>query len=72
MNNNKKHFSNYIVILSIIMIVGFTVCAFVLQFVTKMEVSSTLIISWFSFWTVEVSALALIKTNKVKNNKKKE
>lgn len=68
----KKHFSDYIVYISIFMIVGYTIAAFILQFCGLMEVSSTLTGCWYGFWTVEIVALAAIKNTKTKNQKNKE
>lgn len=68
-SKRKKHFSDYIVYISIMMIVGYTVAAFILQFIGLMEVSSTLTGCWYSFWTVEIITLATIKNTKTKNQK---
>jgi hypothetical protein len=45
----------------------FSVVAIILQFVCQVELSSTLILCWYGFWTTEVALLAGIKMNKVKN-----
>lgn len=63
----KRSFADYIVFVSIFMVASFTIAAFVLQFRGMMEVSSTLTTCWFAFWTVEIVALAAIRTSKVKN-----
>lgn len=62
----KKHrkVSNIILIIAIIAIVSYTVASFVLQYYTNVEVSSTLTTCWYSFWTVELVAMAGIKINK--------
>lgn len=62
----KKHrkVSNIILVIAIIAIVLYTVAAFVLQFYTSIEVSSTLTTCWYSFWSVELLAMAGIKINK--------
>lgn len=67
----KKHFSDYIVAAAITAIALYTVAAVVLQFCGFTEISSTLTTCWFSFWTVEVVALAAIKGGKVKHGDKK-
>lgn len=69
---NKRHFANYIVFLSIIAITVFTIAAFVLQFKGYMEISTTLTACWFAFWTVEIVALASIRNQKTKYEKKEE
>lgn len=68
-SKRKKHFADYIVFISIFMIVGYTIAAFILQFCGLMEVSSTLTGCWYGFWTVEIVALAAIKNTKTKNQK---
>ena len=67
----KKHFSDYIVAAAIVAIGIYTAAAVVLQFCGFMEISSTLTTCWFSFWTVEIVALAAIKGGKVKHGNKK-
>ena len=68
----KAQFADYIVFLSIFAVTAFTVAAFILQFRGMMEISTTLTTAWFAFWTVEIVALAAIRTSKVKHNYKKE
>ena len=63
----KRSFADYIVFVSIFMVASFTIAAFLLQFRGMMEISSTLTTCWFAFWTVEIVALAAIRTSKVKN-----
>lgn len=65
----KKHFADYIVFISIAAVTLFTAAGIVLQFVRQVEISSQLTISWFTFWTVEIVALATIKNRKIKNQK---
>lgn len=67
----KKHFSDYIVAAAITAIALYTVSAVVLQFCGFMEIFPTLTTCWFSFWTVEIVALAAIKGGKVKHGDKK-
>ena len=62
----KMKFSNKIVILSIVAIVGFTIGAFLVQLKTGNELSSALIGAWFAFWSTEIIALTTIKNNKTK------
>lgn len=66
----KKHrkVSNIILVIAIIAIVAYTLAAFVLQFYTSVEISSTLTTCWYSFWTVELVAMAGIKINKDMHN----
>lgn len=66
----KRHFADYIVFLSILAVTGFTVAAFLLQFKGLMEISATLTGCWFAFWTVEIIALASIRNQKTKHEKK--
>ena len=67
MKKRKKHFSDYIVAAAITAIVLYTSAAVVLQFCGLTEISATLTTCWFSFWTVEIVALATIKNSKTKN-----
>ena len=67
----KKHFSDYIVATAITAITLYTVAAVLLQFCGFTEISSTLTTCWFSFWTVEIVALAAIKGGKVKHGDNK-
>lgn len=68
----ERNFADVIVYISIIAVVVFTVAAFVLQFKGLMEISPTVTTCWFAFWTVEIVALAAIKTSKVKHDYEKE
>jgi hypothetical protein len=68
--SKKRHFADYIVFISIFAVTGFTVAAFVLQFKGLMEISATLTGCWFAFWTVEIIALASIRNQKTKHEKK--
>ena len=67
MKRRKKHFSDYIIAAAIAAIVLYTLAAVVLQFCGLTEISATLTTCWFSFWTVEIVALATIKNSKTKN-----
>lgn len=72
----KAQFADYIVFLSIFAVTAFTVAAFILQFRGMMEISTTLTTAWFTFWTIEIIALASIRNVKIKKeydkNKNKE
>lgn len=70
MTKKKRHFANYIVFISILAVTAFTCAAFVLQFKGFMEISTTLTTCWFAFWTVEIIALASIRNQKTKHEKK--
>lgn len=63
----KKRFSNLIVFLAIIAVVGYTAAALILQFVIHIEVSQTLTLCWYGFWSCEIFAMTGIKIAKVKN-----
>lgn len=67
-SKKKRSFADYIVFISIFMVATFTIAAFALQFCGMMEISATLTTCWFAFWTVEIVALAAIRTSKVKNH----
>lgn len=70
-SQRKKHFSDYIVAAAITAVALYTAASVVLQFCGFTEISSTLTTCWFSFWTVEIVALAAIKSGKVKHGNKK-
>lgn len=71
--HRKRHFADYIVYLAIIAVIGYTVTAFVLQFLPdKIEISPTLTTCWYAFWGTELITLATIKNCKTKHNKNKE
>jgi hypothetical protein len=57
--------SNKVLLSSIAAIVMFTIACLYIQYKTEVEVSSTLITLWYSFWTVEIVALTGIKITKV-------
>ena len=61
----KMKTSNKVLLTSIIAVVLFSIVCLYIQYTTSMEVSSTLISLWYSFWTVEVVSLAGIKVSKV-------
>lgn len=68
----KRKTSTVILIAAIANITWFTIAAIILQFVTSVELSSTLITCWYAFWTSEVVILAGIKVTKVAKNYKNE
>ncbi len=68
----KKSTSNVMLVLIVIAIVLYTAAAFALQYFAHEEISSTVTTAWFTFWTVEIVALAAIKTSKVKHEYKKD
>ena len=65
--NRKKKFMDRMVVLSAAMIVLFTIAAIVLQFVTSVELSGTLITCWYAFWTAEIFSLVSIKNTNTKH-----
>lgn len=67
-NWSKMSTSNKVLLSSIVAIISFTIICLYIQYATSMEVSSTLITLWFSFWTVEIISLAGIKVSKVFKN----
>ena len=64
---SKKKVSNIMLVIICIMIIGYTVADFALQYFTQIEVSPTLTNAWFAFWGTELIALTAIKTTKVKH-----
>lgn len=67
MMKNKKKVSNIMLVLICTMIILYTAANFALQYLAGIEVSPTLTTAWFAFWSVELVALAAIKTTKVKH-----
>lgn len=68
--SRKVKTSNKVLASSIVAVILFTIACLYIQYTTSMEVSSTLITLWYSFWTVEIVSLAGIKISKVfKENK---
>lgn len=63
---NNKSYAQKLLPWIIVAIVLYTVAAFVLQFVTQVEISSTLTTAYFAFWTAEIIAIASIKNVKEK------
>lgn len=64
-SKNKMKTSNRVLMASIIAVISFTIACLYIQYTTSIEVSSTLITLWYSFWTVEIISLAGIKISKV-------
>ena len=62
----KKHFSDYVVFISLSAVAIYTTTAFILQFSGQGEVSPTLTTCFYSFFGVELASLALIKHSKNK------
>ena len=66
----RKRKSDYVLVFSVLAIVGYTVAGIAVQILTSTEISPTLTTAWYSYWTVEIVALAGIKiTNIVKGEK---
>jgi hypothetical protein len=71
-HTQKKSFADKVVYVSIAAVTLFTIIALVFHYIDKVDLSDTLITAWFSFWGVEIIALATIKTSKVKHGYEKE
>ena len=67
MKKKKFHMSKLIVPFVILSLFSFTGLAIYLQFVTQVELSSTLITCFFAFCTGELWLLASIKKTKIKS-----
>jgi hypothetical protein len=68
----KKNYAKKLLPWIIVAVMSYTIAAFILQFFTSVEISSTLTTCYFSFWTIEIISLAGIKTMKVKKNKEND
>ena len=64
--------SNVMLVIIVFMVTLYTVASFVLQFVTTIEISSTLTTCFFAFWSAEIVALMGIKISKVKKKEEEE
>lgn len=62
----KRHVRNYILFISILAVILYTVTAFILQFVVGVEASPTLTTCFYSFFGVEIITLASITKHKNK------
>ena len=67
-HKSKMKTSNKVLIASILAIILFTIACMYIQYTTSIEVSSTLITFWYTFWTAEIVSLAGIKVTKVIKN----
>ena len=63
-----KKVSNIVLIAACVAVVSYAAVAVIAHFVTGFELSPTLTTAWFSFWGVEIIALATIKNCKTKHN----
>ena len=61
----KKKTSSIMLVIIVIAIVGYFLAAYALQKNGGIEISPTLTTCWFSFWGVEIVALAGIRVSKV-------
>ena len=67
-DRKKRKVSNMMLIIIVFAIVGYVAAAYYMQYHTGIEMSNVVTTCWFSFWTVEIVALAAIKRGKLKNN----
>ena len=68
----KKHFSDYIVFISLIAVALYTIAIFALLFKRGIEPSATFTTAYFAFFSVELASLAAIKYGKTKHGNKTE
>ena len=61
----KKKVSNIMLVIVCVMIFVYTAASFILQYFTSVEISPTLTNAWFTFWAIELFALAGIRVSKV-------
>lgn len=67
---HKMDIMDLFVYISMTAIIAYTIPAFVLQFLGLMEISPTLTISWYGFWTTEIVLLASLKSSKNRHKAK--
>ncbi len=63
-----KKVSNIVLIAACAAVIGYAATAIIAHFVSGIELSPTLTTSWFSFWGVEIIALATIKNCKTRHS----
>lgn len=68
MKKKLKKVSNIVLIAAVTAVVGYATVAIIAHFATGIELSPTLTTAWFSFWGVEIIALATIKNCKTKHH----
>ena len=68
MQKKLKKVSNIVLIAACAAVVGYAATAVIIHVVTGIELSPTLTTAWFSFWGVEIIALATIKNCKTKHH----
>ena len=68
MKKKPKKVSNIVLIAACAAVIGYAVTAIIAHFATGIELSPTLTTAWFSFWGVEIIALATIKNCKTKHH----
>lgn len=73
-NRKGAKVSNLMLVIIVVMITLYTIASFVLQFLSGVEISSTLTTCFYAFWGTELAMLAGIKTSKIlkKQDEKKE
>lgn len=67
-----KKVSNIVLIAACVAVVSYATVAVIAHFVTGFELSPTLTTAWFSFWGVEIIALATIKNCKTRHSSDSE
>ena len=67
MKHKLKKVSNLVLVAAVVAVVGYGITATVVQVMTGAELSPTLTTAWFSFWGVEIIALAAIKNCKTRH-----
>lgn len=64
-NNKKGIFSKGLIVLIVIMIVGYTLLYFTMLYFTDKSPSDVLTTCWFTFWSIELVNLVVIKRGKL-------
>jgi hypothetical protein len=68
----EKHYVQKLIPWIIVAVLGYTIAAFLLQFIVQVEVSPTLTTCYFAFWGTEIVAMATIKSVKESKKSKRE
>lgn len=64
----KPKFGKIIIPIVMMAVILYTIAAFCLQFYNGTEISPSLTVAYFAFWTGEVFAMSQITKTKVNNN----
>ena len=65
-DKKKRKVSNIMLVVIVIAILAYTIAAFWMQYLTGMQIDSTLSTLYYGFWVTELVSLTTIKNSKTK------